>query len=343
MKIYTLQLAKYLIREIMPRQARLDAPGTLHHIIIRGIEGTPIFLNDQDRQNFLSRIDPLVDKTGARILAWALMDNHVHLLMLSGPQGISKFMRSLLTGYAIWYNRRHQRIGHLFQNRYKSIVCEEDPYLLELVRYIHLNPLRAGVVQSVKELEGYPWCGHSVLVGRLKKAWQEKDYILEHFGAQRSRALRAYRRFVEEGRIQGRRAELSGGGLIRSLGGWSQVLSLRDRKGRAPYDARILGSGDFVNCILREADKKLRRQVRIGERKRTAEDMISRTCAEEGIGEEELRGGGQRKKVSRVRGKLSYHLCYELGMSMAEIARHLGVCTSAICKAIQHYESGLVK
>jgi hypothetical protein len=252
-------------------------------------------------------------------------------------------MRSLLTGYAIWYNRRHQRIGHLFQNRYKSIVCEEDPYLLELVRYIHLNPLRAGVVQSVKELEGYPWCGHSVLVGRLKKAWQEKDYILEHFGAQRRRALRAYRRFVEEGRIQGRRAELSGGGLIRSLGGWSQVLSLRDRKGRAPYDARILGRGDFVNRILREADKKLRRQVRIGERKRTAEDMISRICAEEGIGEEELRGGGQRKKVSRVRGKLSYHLCYELGMSMAEIARHLGVCTSAICKAIQHYESGIVK
>jgi REP element-mobilizing transposase RayT len=321
----------------------LDAPGTLHHIIIRGIEGTQIFRNDQDRQNFLSRIGPLVDKTGARILAWALMDNHVHLLMFSGPQGISKFMRSLLTGYAIWYNRRHQRIGHLFQNRYKSIVCEEDSYLLELVRYIHLNPLRAGVVQSVKELEGYPWCGHSVLVGRLKRAWQEKDYIFEHLGTRRSRALRAYRRFVEEGKAQGRRAELSGGKLIGTLGGWSQVLSLKDRKGRVPHDARILGRGDFANRILKEADRRLRRQVRTGERKRAAEDMIRRICTEEGVGEEELRAGGQRRKISRVRGRLSYHLCHELGMSMAEIARLLGVCTSAICKAIQHYESGIVK
>src|SRR4030043_1652375 len=224
----------------MPRQARLDAPGILHHVMVRGMEGCPIFLDDQDRQDFVSRISELVEKTGTKVLAWTLMDNHLHLLIFSGSQGISKFMRRLLTGHAVRYNLKYHRSGHLFQNRYKSIVCEEDPSLLELVRYIHLNPLRAGVVQSVKELEGYPWCGHSVLVGRLKKAWQEKDYILEHFGAQRSRALRAYRRFVEEGRIQGRRAELSGGGLIRSLGGWSQVLSLRDRKGRAPYDACIL-------------------------------------------------------------------------------------------------------
>jgi REP element-mobilizing transposase RayT len=119
----------------MARQARLDAPGTLHHVMIRGIEGTPIFRDDQDRANFISRISHLVEKTGTKILAWCLMDNH--LLLFSGQQGISKFMCCLLMGHAIWYNRKYHRSGHLFQNRYKSIVCEKDPYLLELVRYIH--------------------------------------------------------------------------------------------------------------------------------------------------------------------------------------------------------------
>ncbi len=321
----------------------MDVPGTLHHVIIRGIEGTPIFRNNQDRENFLSRLNPLVKNTGARILAWALMQNHIHLLMFSGAKGISKFMRSLLTGYALWYNRKYQRMGYLFQNRYKSIVCEEDPYLLELVRYIHLNLLRAGVVKGIKELERYPWCGHSVLVGRLKRSWQNKDYVLEHFGTHRVRAIQAYRRFVEEGKDQGRRPELSGEKLVRTLGGWSQVLSLKDRRERTPHDARILGRNDFVNQILRESEMRLKRQVWTGEKKRAADDMVRMVCREEGVEEEELRAGGQRRKVSMVRRKLSYLLSYDLGMSMAEIGRLLGVCTSAIHKAIQYYESNIKK
>jgi putative transposase len=117
----------------MPRQARLDAPGTLHHVIVRGIDGLSIFRNEQDRRLFISRIAALVPKTGTKILAWALLDNHVHLLLFSGWAGISKFMRCLLTGYAGGYNRKYKRQGHLFQNRYKSIVCEEESYLLELI------------------------------------------------------------------------------------------------------------------------------------------------------------------------------------------------------------------
>ena len=103
----------------MPRRARLDAPGTLHHVMIRGIGGNPIFREDSDRQKFLSRLGQLSDATGARVLAWVLMDNHVHLLLFSGPQGLSKLMRRLLTSYAVRYNRKYHRTGHLFQNRYK--------------------------------------------------------------------------------------------------------------------------------------------------------------------------------------------------------------------------------
>lgn len=135
----------------MPRQARLDAPGTLHHVIVRGIERGKIVADRQDRAAFVARMGDLAAATQTSIYAWALLPNHAHLLLRSGPQGLPKFMRRLLTGYAIRYNRRHRRAGHLFQNRYKSIVCEEDPYFRELVRYIHLNPVRAKLVTDLAQ------------------------------------------------------------------------------------------------------------------------------------------------------------------------------------------------
>ena len=141
----------------MPRRARLDAPGTLHHVIIRGIERRKIVDDDQDRQAFVNRLGDLVIETETQVFAWALMTNHAHILLKSSAYGVSKFMSRLLTGYAIQYNRRHGRHGHLFQNRYKSIVCQEDAYFKELVRYIHLNPLRAQMVSSAKALEKCTW------------------------------------------------------------------------------------------------------------------------------------------------------------------------------------------
>lgn len=149
----------------MPRLARLDAPGTLHHVIIRGIERRRIVDDEKDRQSFVSRIEQISVDLDTSVYAWALMTNHAHMLVRSGAVGLSVFMRKLLTGYAINYNRRHGRHGHLFQNRYKSIVCEEDTYFKELVRYIHLNPLRAGLVDTVQKLDWYRWCGHSGPLG----------------------------------------------------------------------------------------------------------------------------------------------------------------------------------
>jgi len=171
----------------MPRQARLDAPGTLHHVIIRGIEKGKIVTNDTDREDFVSRIGDLSSKTGTGIYAWALMSNHAHILLRSGAAGLPKFMRRLLTGYAVSYNYRHSRHGHLFQNRYKSIICEEDIYFKELIRYIHLNPLRAGLVKSMTKLDWYRWCGHAVILGRIKNEWQDREYVLRWFGKGRAR------------------------------------------------------------------------------------------------------------------------------------------------------------
>ena len=322
----------------MPRQARLDAPGTLHHVMVRGIEGTPLFLEDKDRESFLSRLGELAQETETRIVAWTLMSNHVHLLLFSGPEGLARFMGRLLTGYAVRYNLKYDRKGHLFQNRYKSIVCEEDGYLLELVRYIHLNPVRARVVGSMRDLDQYAWSGHGVILGRYLRPWQDRDYVLEQFGGSSGQAIRAYRRFMEEGKDQGRREELSGGGLIRSVGGWSQVVSLRRRGEAIEYDARVLGGSDFVDEILKEADRKLRRQIHVGGGKLGLQRVIGKMCEEAGIRERELQRGGQRREVSRLRGRIAYVLCREMGVSMAEAARELGVCATAIVKALQKLE-----
>jgi len=318
----------------MPRQARLDAPGTLHHVMIRGIEGADIFRDDRDREYFLSRVGEIGEITGTRILAWVLMGNHVHLLLFSGSSGLPKFMRRLLTGYAIWFNRRHQRAGHLFQNRYKSIICEEDPYLLELVRYIHLNPLRGGVVKNLEELDNYRWSGHGVLIGKRRHDWQEREYVLNQFGGVEKQSVRAYRKFVEEGKGLGRRPELVGGGLVRSLGGWSKVLSLRDRGEEEEHDSRILGRGDFVHEIMEEAEEVVVRQIRKRGTK-PIEETIKRMCRESGVSEEELKHGNQRRRVSEVRGVIASYLSREMGITMAEIARRLGVGTSAIAMAIK--------
>ncbi len=320
----------------MPRQARLDVPGTLHHVMVRGIEKQNIFQDKEDRQAFVDRLRSIVLDTGTRVLAWALLDNHVHLLLISGPAGLPTFMRRLLTGYAIGYNRRHQRFGHLFQNRYKSILCELDTYLLELVRYIHLNPLRSEVVKDLEELEMVPWCGHGVLTGRQKNNWQDRDFVLGFFGSTARKAVRAYREFVAAGKDLGPRPELVGGGLVRSLGGWSQVLSLRQRGEPEAYDERILGSGDFVQAVLEEADRKLARQMRARKKTGALARIIKERCREAGVNERELRSGSRRRAVSELRRSLCVYFYRELGIPLAEIARQVGIGTTGVAMAVKN-------
>ncbi len=316
----------------MPRQARLDSPGTLHHVIIRGIEKKQIVDDSYDRTNFVTRMGNLAEETGTVIYAWSLMTNHAHILLKSGPPGLPQFMRRFLTGYAITYNQRYGRHGHLFQNRYKSIVCDEDAYFQELVRYIHLNPLRANMVKNLSELDRYPWCGHSTIMGRRKREWQDRDYALLWFGKREAYARREYRRFVKEGIEEGRRDDLVGGGLIRTMGGWSQVVSLRKGNDRILSDERILGSGAFVERIIGEADSKIKRQVSINEKRFSTESAIHEMCEKEGIAIEELRGGSRRGKIPQMRARLAIDLVETYGLTFAETGRQLGVSTSAISK-----------
>lgn len=317
----------------MPRQARLDSPGALHHIMVRGINREAIFRDTEDKSRFLERLAKGILEARCSVYAWVILDNHAHLLFKSGVQGISSVMRKLLTWYAQYFNRRYHRTGHVFENRYKSILCEEDRYLLALVRYIHLNPVRAQIVATMQELEAYPWSGHRALVTGEGYGWMDTDHILLQFGGTKRGARSAYRKFVEEGMTMGSQPELTGGGLRRSAGGWSQVLSLRRKGYSQEGDERILGSGEFVQQVLREVEEKGLRQLKLRKAGMSITHLIEEECRKRKVSRKEIEGGSRRAEVSRARAAIARRAMEDLGLPAAEVARYLGVNTSSIIRA----------
>jgi REP element-mobilizing transposase RayT len=318
----------------MPRQARLDSPGTLHHVIVRGINKRRIVDDEEDRKDFVQRLAGLAEETQTVVYAWALMDNHAHLLVCSGPTGLAKFMRRLLTGYAVRYNQRHRRFGHLFQNRYKSMVCDGDSYFTELVRYIHLNPLRVGLAKDLRELERYPYCGHGTILGRQNNRWQDRDSVLAQFGTGKAQSIEAYRRYVTDGVVLGRRPELVGGARRRGSGEWLSAGGPRRRGERESADERILGSGEFVERILKEVDARMMRQAGVKKVKRQAERAVVAGCKKHSVSLTELRAGSRRGSVPWVRAEIARRLVEDYGLALAEVARQVGISTSGVSKLL---------
>ena len=315
----------------MPRTARIDIPGILHHVIVRGIEKCPIFLDDEDRLSFATRLSTLLGETRTDCLAWAFLDNHVHILLRPQQIKLATFMRRLLTGHAVTFNLRHKRSGHLFQNRYKSIVCEDELYLLELVRYIHLNPLRAGIVKSMDELDFYPWCGHAVVMGNKVLSGQNSEEVLTRFGKRINKTRLAYRQFVADGISQGRRNELVGGGLKRSLAN----VNLAGRV--EAYDARVLGSGYFVESLLLETEGK-KPAIPI-----SLADLAAHVALIFELSPELLTQRIRTKNVSAARSVFCYIAVREIGYSGVEIAEFLGQSRAGICLSAARGEAMFMK
>lgn len=302
----------------------------------RGIERREIFFTDADREDLLDRLAQLAPDTGTAILAWSLMPNHFHLLLRSGKDGLSTFMRRLQTGYAGSFNRRHRRAGHLFQNRFKSVLVEEDPYFLELVRYIHLNPVRAGLVQGLRGLDAFAWSGHAVLMARREALWQDVDEVLERFGAETDAARAAYQRFVAEGFRQGRRPELSGGGLVRSIGGIEEFAEFRRGRERWQSDERVLGSSEFVKRVKDEVDERVaeHRRIRPEDREGFLGRLAVRIAMEFGLPAEELLGGSRRREVVAGRYALGT-VAVTAGIPAAVVARTANVRIQSVLRGIK--------
>ena len=318
----------------MPRQSRIDAPGALHHVIGRGIARGTIFEDDQDRSYFIDRLSTIVKESETRCYAWALIPNHFHLLLRTGNVPLATVMRRLLTGYAITYNLRHRRWGHLFQNRYKSILCQEEPYFLELVRYIHLNPLRADIVNDMEQLDTYGFCGHSIIMGKKRNDWQDSEAVLSRFGTGKGWARRKYHEFVFQGIEQGKRSDLTGGGLVRSVGGWSVAKELRKAKGYVKGDERILGDGDFVDQVLRDAEDALSRGNKLKAEGMNVEKVAERVARVFAMKAGEVWSSGKNRKIVQGRSLLCYWAVKELGETMTSMARRLNISVTAVGKSV---------
>jgi len=312
----------------MPRQARLDVAEVLQHVMARGIEGRDIFRDTKDREAFLKRLSDLVTKGNVQLLAWCLMPNHFHLLLRTREMSLSTLMRRLMTGYAVWHNRRHERKGHLFQNRYKSIAVEEEPYFLELVRYIHLNPVRAKILDSVSRLDRYPYTGHAVLMGHHEFSGQDIGWVLGRFGKRKGTARQRYRAFVEKSFNQGAREDLRGGGLIRSAGGREQ-LALRSKEEWEKGDERILGGGDFVQEILRSrTERKEKRKLGVAE-------ILEGVSRDLHMPQAQILSGARSRSITRARRAFLLRAHEEAGSSMAELGRLCGLTHSAVRQAVE--------
>lgn len=317
----------------MPRQPRLHIPGSYYHVMGRGLERRRIFDALSDKRDFLRRLAVGLERTGCECMAWSLMSNHYHLLIRVNFLPLTKLMASLLGGYAASYNRRHNRVGYVFQNRYKSLLCDADEYFLELVRYIHLNPYQAKMVKSLRALDHYRWAGHSALMGRHANSWQTLDEVLEQFGSRKNTAIKHYRQFIERGIREGL-DDLSGGGLIRSNRGWelaSDSGSVQNRVG----DERILGSGEFVESALQRDDRQWEARSRLSALGWDLETLIQHLCEKYSVLPGQLRGKSRQNTLSIVKSLICYWGTEYLGETGVAIAQRLGMSQPAVSKASQ--------
>ena len=314
----------------MPRAPRLDYPGALHHVMVRGIERGAIFRTDDDRAHFLEELaGPVVD-SAAGLYAWALMPNHAHALLRTGTMSISSLAQCWLGSYAGTFNRIHRRSGYLFQSRFKNILVEEDAYLLELVRYIHLNPVRSRLPVTIESLDSYPWTGHAVLLGHRELPAQDTDFVLRRFGRTVGEARKAYVEYVRQG--VGSTLDLDGGGLRRSTAAWEFVTKLTRGRERWAFDERVLGGSDFVAAVLQRADAPAPCHVR------NAPELIDRLCrrvAERfGVSSQEIASRSLRREVLAARAVVSHLAVCHHGLSLSAVGRCLGVSKQSIARAI---------
>jgi REP element-mobilizing transposase RayT len=167
----------------VPRKRRTDAPRTLHHVWARGVLRRPVFVDDFDRFDMREKLGLIFVNCGASALAWAFMTNHIHLVVRTGGVPISKVIGLVLSEYASAFNRRHERSGHVFQGRFGSRPILDDSDFLGILRYVHRNPIEAGLVNDTASLTSYRWCGHSALIGhRLPLPFEDPGPAIERFG-----------------------------------------------------------------------------------------------------------------------------------------------------------------
>lgn len=295
----------------MPRACRLDAPDLIQHVLGRGIEKKPIFLSDEDYAVFVERLGNILVETSTPCYAWCLMPNHFHLLLQTRETPLQKIMQRLLTAYALYFNKRHKRVGHLFQNRYKSIIVSSEIYLVKLITYIHANPYKTKLVQTFDQLLDYPWSGNKALVNKTTRPWQDTQFVINLFGNK----LNYLQKLVVE--TQSPDIDLDGGGKKRTL-----AINQEEEK----FDPRVLGSLN-VNFFNQKQPLETKSFDSLYE-------IIDSICSELCLSKHEVIGRGRKSSLASLARSAIIYQAVKNGFKQIEVGEKLGISPAAVSKIL---------
>ena len=291
----------------MARPLRVEYPGAYYHVINRGNAGERIFKNKRDKEKFLEYLAIAVERFSIVVHTYCLMDNHYHLLLQTREANLSKAIQWLNVSYATYFNKKRQRSGHLFQGRFNAILVDADNYLVQLSRYIHLNPVQAKIIASPDE---FPWSSYPAYTEKMKcPGWLTTGEILSHFAKRKNTSIKKYRSFVEE----------------------LDVASLED-PGKETFGGLILGDGSFIKWVqstfLASQDNSEIPQLKIMQQKVPLDRIVDAVCAAYNCEKETIMQKGKHRSLERG---MAIFLARDLsGLSGKELGRHFGVSGAAI-------------
>ncbi len=286
----------------MPRKPRLHVPGGFYHVIARGNGKQDIFLGDSDRLLWEQLLQKGLQKHKHQVHAYCWMINHVHIVIRAGEKALGRFMGSLLSRYAKVFNRQTGRSGHVFERRHRAILVKEDDYLLELVRYIHHNPQRAGIVSKIGD---YRWCSHHAYMGNVRTPWLITDAVFSLFNANLRSARRQYVEFVGE----------------------KQPPSIIEKfRGVSSNDHRVLGDDEWRDPVLGDANPKPEFE--------SLDQLIDVVCRRYGVTEAQLATRSRSRANAKIRAEIALNAVDAGVATVTEIARRFGRSQPVISRAV---------
>jgi putative transposase len=305
----------------MPRKARLNVPGTVCHVMARSLRSEVLFKDDDDRSFFLRLFTSALLRTGYRCYAWVLMSNHYHFIVHTSSLELWYLMKPLNTHYAAYHKKRYGRMGPLFLDRYKSIITQDQNYVQELVRYVHLNPIRAGICKDLNALAAYPWSGDGALMGRFYHTFQDTQAVLGRFGESIEQSRERYRAFLKEGI----KSDLSEDVLVRLVRNSNAGVE----SGRS-VGCWIIGDQSFVKKTLAQSDAERLRVSRFEQEGRNLDALVGKIAAHMGVSREQIKNRSRGGKESEARKVFVFAAVKEYHAPSRVVAEYCGVGQAAI-------------
>jgi REP element-mobilizing transposase RayT len=297
----------------------------------RGLDGTDLFTDDTDRNLFVGKLAALLSQSSCLCYAWCLMPTHFHLVLRPLDTPLETLMRRLNGSYARRFNKAHGRRGYLYQDRYKSVVVQDSSYVRDLIRYIHLNPLRAGLVSSLDRLETCRWSGHRALLGLDKCPWMAVKEALSRFSPRPSRAREVYRKFLAEGEERG--------GAFDSI--WDEIRRItQEEGGDARFgDGRVVGEPAFVRTTIERAEAEETTLRSFREARPELSSLLLEVCRRYDIGEAAEMYRGRKRGCSQARAEFCYLAYRRYGYSLSCIGAFLGMKPASVYTRATGYHS----